>query len=288
LRDWQHTGSFFKNPDPARLNLGVECGQMIPFGDGRWLWDFTHTYLVGRIENHRFVMQHADTLAPKANFTHWGGWERDDTGRVIFQTTKLLKLPVPELARLGWGRTHRLPLAATLTKDHRLVLEPVEEIRKLRGQPTALGSKQIAAGKPAAFALNSAHQEVLITFDAPASGQIGLRLNDGHGSFDIFFDAATQHLTFDPRKLSAEANQIPNDLRLFTQPLAARPGERITLRIFLDGALVEVFANQLNSAHWAWFADPDAVKAGVFTRGTSATLQEAQAWPLGTVWKELR
>ncbi len=34
LREWQHVGSFFTNPDPAKLDLGVECGQMIPLADG--------------------------------------------------------------------------------------------------------------------------------------------------------------------------------------------------------------------------------------------------------------
>lgn len=273
LREWQHIGSFFTNPDPEKLNLGVECGQMIPLADGRYLWDFTHTYLVGRIEQDRFIMQHHGTLCEKGNFVHWGGWERDDSGRLIFQTTKILKLPVPELARLGWGRTHRLPLAAKVDEVGHLTLEPIAELQKLRGKPHALGE------------LASAHQEVEITFTMPATGQIGLRLGDGENSFDIVVDAEKRQIVFDPRKLPAEANHIPNDKRLFTQPLNAKTGEKITLRVFLDGALVEVFCNELNSAHWTWFASPDQIEANTFTRGSTASPSTSAAWKLGNIWK---
>jgi len=269
LREWQHVGSFFTNPDPAKLDLGVECGQMIPLADGRYLWDFTHTYLVGRIENQRFIMQHHGTLCEKGNFVHWGGWERDDRGRNLFQTTKILKLPVPELARLGWGRTHRLPLVANVDEAGKLTLSPVAELQKLRGKPHALGE------------LASAHQEVEITFAMPASGRAGIRLGDGENSFDIFVDAEKHQLVFDPRKLPAEANHIPNDKRLFTQSLTAKAGEKVTLRVFLDGALVEVFCNDLNSAHWAWFTKPDAVKASSLPSTHSA---DAATWPLRSIW----
>jgi hypothetical protein len=198
LREWRHIGSCFKNPDPQRLNLGVECGQMIPFGEGRWLWDFTHSYLVGRIEQGRFIMDHADELTQKGNFIHWGGWLRDDTGRIVLQTTKILKLPVPELARLGWGRTHRLPLAATLTKEHRLVLQPVAELAKLRREHFDLGT-------PAKV---GAHFEAQLTFTATAQGHTGLRLSDGKGQLDIFFDAAKQQLILDPRKLPSSRTKF--------------------------------------------------------------------------------
>jgi arylsulfatase A-like enzyme/sucrose-6-phosphate hydrolase SacC (GH32 family) len=271
LREWQHVGSFFTNPDPAKLNLGVECGQMIPLADGRYLWNFTHTYLVGRIEDRRFIMQHHDTLSEKGNFVHWGGWERDDSGRILFQTTKILKLPVPELARLGWGRTHRLPLEAKVDADGHLTLSPAAELQKLRGKPHALGE------------IASAHQEVEISFIMPATERVGLRIGDGENSFDIFVDAEKRQLIFDPRKLPAEANHIPNDKRLFTQPLTAKSGEQVTLRVFLDGPLVEVFCNGLNGAHWAWFEKPDSVKASPFT---STQPMSATNWPLRSIWSQ--
>jgi sucrose-6-phosphate hydrolase SacC (GH32 family) len=275
LREWRHVGSFFKNPDPQKLNLGVECGQMIPFGENRWLWDFTHSYLVGRIEQDRFIMDHADELTQKGNFTHWGGWLRDDAGRIVFQTTKILKLPVPELARLGWGRTHRLPLAATLTKSNRLVLQPVAELTKLRREHFDLS-------KPAKV---GAHFEAQLTFTATAQGHTGLRLSDGKGQLDIFFDAAKQQLIIDPRKLPTEANHIPNDKRLHTQALTAKPGDTLTLRIFHDGALTEIFANDENSAHWAWFEHPDQIQISVLTRGVPSVGTKAEAWTMGTIWK---
>ena len=275
LRQWQHIGSFFKNPDPQRLALGVECGQMIPFGEGRWLWDFTNSYLVGRIENERFIMDHHADLTTKGNFTHWGGWLRDDAGRIVFQTTKILKLPVPELARLGWGRTHRLPLAATLTKDNRLVLQPVAELAQLRREHFQLST-------PARV---GAHFEAQLSFTVADQGQSGLRLSDDESSLDIFFDAAKQQLVFDPRQLPAEAHHIPNDKRLHTQALAAKPGDTLTLRIFHDGALTEIFANDENSAHWAWFQHPDQIQASLLPRGKPAPITQAEAWKMGTIWK---
>jgi sucrose-6-phosphate hydrolase SacC (GH32 family) len=195
----------------------------------------------------------------------------------VFQTTKILKLPVPELARLGWGRTHRLPLTAKLTQEHHLVLQPVAEMSKLRREhfdlqkPTKLG----------------AHFESQLTFTATAEGQTGLRLSDGKSSLDIFFDAAKQQLVFDPRKLPDEAHHLPNDKRLFTQPLIAKPGEPITLRLFQDGALLELFTNEENSAHWAWFESPDDLTVSTFTRGNASAITQAEAWKMGTIWKDL-
>jgi sucrose-6-phosphate hydrolase SacC (GH32 family) len=182
---------------------------------------------------------------------------------------------VPELARLGWGRTHRLPLAATLTKDNRLVLQPVAELTKLRREHFQLST-------PAEV---GAHFEAQLSFTVADQGQSGLRLSDGESSLDIFFDAAKQQLVFDPRQLPAEAHHIPNDKRLHTQALAAKPGDTLTLRIFHDGALTEIFANDENSAHWAWFKNPEAIEAGVFTRFAASTLNQAEAWTMGTIWK---
>jgi sucrose-6-phosphate hydrolase SacC (GH32 family) len=287
LREWRHVGSFFTNPDPKHLPLGVECAQMIPLDGEHWLWSFTHAYLVGRIRQQRFVMEQSGSFGSPGSFVHWGGWERDDKGRLILQTTKLLELPVKELARLGWGRTHRLPLAATLAPDSRLILQPVEEMTKLRRAHAALGARSLKPDETLAFNLPaSAHQEICIEFTA--TGQTGVHLSDGTGTLDIYHDAARQLLCVDARKLPLEANHVPNDRCLFTQPLVCKPGDKITLRVFQDGALTEIFANDVNDVQWAWFTAPDQLRPSVFTRAAPSTLIAADAWQLGPIWKDIR
>lgn len=155
--------------------------------------------------------------------------------------------------------------------------KPAEELCDLKNDPHEINN---LAADPA-HVETLARQTVETTFTMPASGQTGLRLGDGENSFDIFVDAEKRQLVFDPRKLPAEAHHIPNDKRIFTQPLTAKPGEKITLRVFLDGPLVEVFCNDLDSAQRAWFAEPDGVKASQI--GQAALI--SSSWPLGSIWK---
>ncbi len=64
-------------------------------------------------------------------------------------------------------------------------------------------------------------------------------------------------------------------------PLALPPGEPLKLRVFLDGPMLEVFANDRQCLTQQIFpARPDSLAVKACARGGMATLLEADAWEM--------
>ena len=64
-------------------------------------------------------------------------------------------------------------------------------------------------------------------------------------------------------------------------PLELDPGELLTLRIFLDRSVLEVFANSRQCVTQRIYPTrPDSTGVCLFARGGKARVRSLQAWPL--------
>ncbi|MBM3889812.1 MAG: hypothetical protein FJ388_11905, partial [Verrucomicrobia bacterium] len=64
-------------------------------------------------------------------------------------------------------------------------------------------------------------------------------------------------------------------------PFALEPGELLTLRVFVDRSVVEVFANDRQAALRRIYPQrPDSVGVSVFANGGAAKVRQVKAWQM--------
>jgi beta-fructofuranosidase len=93
----------------------------------------------------------------------------------------------------------------------------------------------------------------------------------------LFYDAAEKALKLDTNKSSlAEGPK-----KIEAAPFALKPGELLTLRVFVDRSVVEVFANDRQAAlRRIHPCRPDSVGVSVFANGGAAKVRQVKAWQM--------
>ncbi len=136
--------------------------------------------------------------------------------------------------------------------------------------------------------------EILAVMDPGDSETVGLRLRASPGGEEetrIVFDRKQGRLSLDRRRASLEprvhqhvyrAQPVPMQ---HSGPLELKEEELLTLRVFIDRSILEVFANErLCMTSRIYPTRPDSTRIGLFATGGSATLRSMDAWPMKPIW----
>jgi beta-fructofuranosidase len=121
--------------------------------------------------------------------------------------------------------------------------------------------------------------EIAAEFDPGNAEELGLRVrcsSDAAEQTLISCSAAEKRLKVDRTRSSlgedASGGAQEGDFVL-------APGERLSLRVFLDGSVVEIFANSRACLTARVYPTrPDSLGVGVFARGGNATLRSMDIW----------
>ena len=111
--------------------------------------------------------------------------------------------------------------------------------------------------------------EIAAEFEAVQAGAVGLTLLAGREKMEILFDRKARTLRCQGR----------------IAPLELATGEPLALRVFVDGSVVEVFANgRVCITERIYPAQPEAIQVALISRGGEATARKVDAWKMGTIW----
>ncbi|MEZ4712447.1 MAG: GH32 C-terminal domain-containing protein [Caldilineaceae bacterium] len=190
-----------------------------------------------------------------------------------------------------WQGAIALPRVLTL-KDNRVWQEPIPELQQLRGRHFAFDSWESA--RVGLRAVQGDTLEIRATF-LPASASmdrqasIGLKLRvseDGADFVRIFYDVAFGEFGVDGPTVARNAQESVHDrqgIRLERQHAYLRPGEPVTMHIFLDRSIVEVFVS--GSAYTARaFPPSDAFGIELCAASDFVTLTRLDIWELKSIW----
>ncbi|WP_309119830.1 GH32 C-terminal domain-containing protein [Paenibacillus sp.] len=172
----------------------------------------------------------------------------------------------------------------------RLVQEPIEELKRLRGEGKTLKNVKLKAGENPFEALRGASFETEATFRAEAGsgGVFGFKVRTGEEQETVIgYDAAAQELFLD-RTRSGEASFEANFAERMTAPLPLRGGT-LKLRVFVDDTTVEVFANDGEAVMSAIiFPDPLSRGLELFADASASgvVVERAAFYPMRTVWRD--
>jgi len=241
--------------------------------------------MVGRYRNRRFEPDRTDTLDAGGSFyapqvmpdargrrLMWG-WLREERNAAAQRAA-------------GWSGVMSLPAELSLTDDGMLRTRPVAELTSLRAAHHAATDLSLRPARARVLPLVAGTRlEVHAVFVPGAAAEVGLHLfesPDGAERTRIFYDGASRALVID-RERSSTDPAAARDVR--SVPLRLAPGGALSLRVFLDGSVIEAFVNdELRITSRVYPTLPDSAGVRPFADGAGTELRSFDAWDMRPIW----
>ncbi len=269
LKAWSYIGLLL-HPDMPDLGVSrdedISCGNMFKLGDKWMLLCISHgmgcRYYLGDFKDEQFLPEsHA--------MMNWKDWH-------FFAPESLL---TPDGRRVMWAwcrlegaqsAIQSLPRELSLPKDGVLRIEPLRELKTLRGHETHQGPVHVKRDSHQVLETISGDTvELNVTIKPTEATEYGVR---------VFCDAAGQGF---PITVKRESRVLAmGDIE---PPFALEPNEDLTLRIFLDRGMVEVFANGRQAAVYMQPHDKGDVRISLFSQGDDIAAS-VTAWTMKSIY----
>lgn len=299
LLSWKLMSSFGPKGDTS----GVwECPDLVQIpvegnpGKYKWLLQMSMNasmqYFIGEFDGQQFISETSGTPVQRPDYGP------DYYAAISFNQLPAAQKPVAIGWVNNWNYANDIPtepwkgmmslprrlMAKRSAAGWTLVQSPVAAIEKQRLKPVLQWN---AAGLPATRTLpvQSNQAEIQLTLQ-PGTNTSGLRVAIGEGyALEIGYDAPSQTLYIDRSKTAQQSfNSNFSKLARYSTKLI-NPGKSLTLRVFIDHSVVEVFANSGEAALTAQYFNPPAAQGmELFTTGTGTKLVHLRVWPLRSIW----
>ena len=300
LKDWKHLSDF----GPAGDTSGVwECPDLVQVpvqrdpSKKKWLLQMSMNasmqYFVGSFDGVQFTNESGTDKI-----------QRPDYGPEYYAAISYNQLPptqtpiaigwvnnwnyANDIPTSPWKGAMSLPRIQTVKKEGNrwvLVQAPVAAIKKLR-QPEQLqlNNKVLAGGST--LSVKNTQCEIDLVLLPGANCKNGVRLAEGNNHFiEIGYDAIREELYIDRSQTAQQGfNKNFEKLSRYAVPLKLK-NKTLTLQVFLDNSIVEVFANGGEAVLTAqFFAAKDEDGMSLFSAGGKSTLVSATVWPMKSIW----
>lgn len=275
LKNWTHLGDLLHKDYPAKkLGIGrkedISCANMFKIGNKWMLLCISHRlgcrYYLGEFKDEKYLPEsHAMMsfggnmfFAPESMLTR-------DGRRVMWAW--LLKVPA---APTG---IQCLPRELELPADGVLRIKPLRELKKLRYDETKeekITVKSDTDRKLEKITGDAIELEIIVA--APLPKEFGISLladDDGKNGMSIVAGA-------DRKSLGVGTIKAPFELK---------DKEDLTLRVFIDKNLVEVFANDRQAAVFAHKHIRKNPNISLFVKGGDAAVKSIKAWKMKTIYQ---
>lgn len=143
-----------------------------------------------------------------------------------------------------WRASFSLPVELWLKKDGSLGVRPVRELQSLQYNEWDGGSFALSGEVRLPDHLNPVSGRYHIEADPLGASRIGLRvlaLPDGSESVEVFYDAAAGQVCIDTRRCDSVSDDRVR--RLETAPFVLAPGETLSMDVYVDHGVVDLFVN---------------------------------------------
>jgi beta-fructofuranosidase len=170
----------------------------------------------------------------------------------------------------GWNGCLSLPRLLSLSRDGQLQQEPAPQLTKLRGEPLKWLDVQLENSDLTLVLPKTNTLEILADIDVLTAKNVELQIESAADEVSPIV------VSYNGTELQVLDNKAP---------LLLKAGEsKLSLRIFVDRSVLEVFANGtvcITQTISPFNFEPD-LKIGA--HGGSATVKRLQAWPIRTIW----
>ena len=298
---WTNDGAiFFQGSNANQHGTFWEMPNVTLMGDGKWL--FTCTPLntgvgvrtlcwVGTIDNDGKFQPDGNGI----QYLEMGGISKDGYGLLsptIYKSQAanhnahiLLgivpdKLPTQKNFEMGWAHNYSLPREISLAADGSLVQKPYSGLTAMRTETTV--SKKLTLTGTESLAPVSGRQIELLGEFIVSSGTCGFNfLKSGSRQASLSYDTDRGTLTLDLTTLDRTVNDAGpyNGVYSAALPKKVNAGEKLTLHVYVDGSIVDIFVNDT----WAFSVrvfPNDAMQQEAEVFATNAMSASVKAWTL--------
>ncbi len=309
MRDWQYLGPLIDPDNRMRFPFEDLSGpDFFAIGDKFVLLFISHTlgaqYYVGTFANDRFVPERHGRM-------NWPGGGlfaveqlRDASGRnIMWGWIVQPRDPITEpdwTPAFGWSGVLSLPRVLSLNAAGALHIEPAEELRSLRLDEVREDDFVLAADSSRTLRTQGRSLELQLELAGSPGAAFGVEVfasPDGRETTRIGYDPERQELVIDFSRSSlggpgaipatiyvppgVEAPEFAGEVSEQRAPLALDPGEPLTLDIFLDRSIIEVFANGKQAMVQVVYPEL-ATSTGVklFAEGGAVTVTNLRSWQM--------
>lgn len=286
LIHWEYLHPLYRsNRQWTREDEDNACPEFFKLGDKHVLLFISHTrgcqYYVGSFRNERFIPEihrrmswvDADFFAPESL--------RDDQGREIMWAWIVDSRQEETIEKSGWSGTLSLPRVLSLGDDNTLRMWPPQELEALRYNPFEESEFVIQEDVEIPLEkINGNSLEILIEMEPDGARQFGLKVcvsPDGQEQTLVFYDAVEKKLKIDTNQSSL----VQGRKSVEAGPLELKNDERLTLRLFVDKSVVEVFANGRQAVTRRIYPSrKDSLGVRAFSRGGVTKVVRLKAWDM--------
>ena len=192
-----------------------------------------------------------------------------------------------------------VPRLLSLGTGGQLQIDPVPELEVLRMDARRLGSMDVAADSETTVeGIGGDCLELAVEIDPLNAREVGLKVRRSPGGEEetaISYDAEAAVLRVEVggssldreirytryRRQQPHLSEREQYVTAQEGPFELAPVERLTLRIFLDRSILEVFANRRQCVTQRIYPTrTDSTGISLFTRGGTARFLSLQAWTL--------
>lgn len=308
LKNWTLTGEFGKKEGshggvwecPDLFPLKVENSKttrwvlLVSLGTGGPNGGSATQYFVGTFDGKTFVNDN------KAEDILWIDYGRDNYAGVTWSNT-----PDNDRIFLGWMSnwqyaqmvpTSPWRSAMTLPREmeleqtpagFRLVQEPVDQVKKLRGKPYG-NLKSWVSGKDAGGLRIDGPVEIKLEIDLENNGatELGIELSNTRGEvFVLGYETATKRY-FTDRTKAGKHDFSPDFAKTRHYAPRTSTDNELEWHLFIDRSSLELFADDGETLMTElFFPSEPFTSVTFFSKGGSLKIEEVEAWPLKTIWK---
>jgi beta-fructofuranosidase len=272
-----------------------ECPDLFSLGDKHVLlvsvWDNHHTYypiyFVGAYVNHTFTPELPHRLDFGASF-YAPQTMRDTYGRRLMWGWLREGRDVEAQRAAGWSGVMSLPRVLTIRSDGLLGVGPAPELATLRGKHWVWTNIDLAPSMSGVIDdVRGDTLEIIAEVELGDATEFGLKVRcspDAAEETRIIYDRVGQRLIIDPQR-SSLSGLLHQDVQ--GGPLELADGERLTLQLFLDRSVVEVFANgRACIASRIYPSRADSLGIDLFARNGTVKLAALDIWEMGSIWTD--
>lgn len=294
LDNWTYVGDLFGSYLPeVSKSEDVSCPDFFDLGDKKVLLCISHDlgcrYYIGTWKNEQFypeshsMMTFADNtyfapesmLSPDGRRVMWA-WLFDARNR-------------DEVLKSGWSGMMSLPRELYLKKDHTLGIRPVKELNLLRYNGMSYADQSVDQIKPLEGASGDV-KEIMVEIDPQKAEKYGVRImesKDGKEFGMVYYDASRKKLVLDVSHLNAIEMAPTTPLGLAFQKVEEAPfvlpkGEKLSLTIYLDKSIIEVYANDTQALVRtnAFASKANEKNISLFSEGGTAKFKNVKVWDM--------
>ena len=196
----------------------------------------------------------------------------------------------------GWNDVMTLPRHLALADDGSVCIRPASETDGLRSDCVSAGPVDIPANAetpiPQVAGKSMEIEAVIEPGNAREVGLTVLRSPDGAEQTRISL-FRQDHRRFGVSSLQIDVSASSLSGEVFARspeigPIDLPDGDALTLRVFVDRSIVEVFANDRQCLTVRVYPErEDSVGVSAFARGGGARLVSMEAWQMRSIWPEL-